>query len=287
MSTWNGPAGRLARLTELVLWTGAGLAVLAAHVGAVVLMTREDPVTPAAAEPPAAIMIEFAEAPEAAATEEAVVSAEQEDAAESTASAGEDLPEEEPPEEQEVPSETPPAEEQPEPSEIARLLENVAVPLPTPRPQPPMPARAEKKEPPKKVTKRRKTRSAASAQATRAQADVRKSNRTAARQNASGRSAPSISPARWRSRLMAHLERRKRYPAAARARREQGTVYVRFRIDDAGTVQAVSLARSSGHPALDEAVLSLVRRASPVPAPPPGVNRTITVPVRFRAGSSS
>ncbi|EIM78210.1 tonB protein [Nitratireductor aquibiodomus RA22] len=281
MSAWNGSAGRLVRLTELALWTGASLAVLAVHVGAVVLLTREEPVMPVADEPPAAIMIEFAEAPEAVATKEEVMAAEQENSTESTASAGEELPEEEPPEEVAEPTETEVKEDQPEVSEIARLLENVAVPLPTPRPQPPAPTKVEKNEAPKKVTKRRKKRSAASTQATRAQANVRKSNRTAARQNASGRSAPNISPARWQSRLMAHLERRKRYPSSARARREQGTVYVRFRIDGNGNVSAISLARSSGYPALDTAVLSLVRRASPVPAPPPGVNRTLTVPVRF------
>jgi protein TonB len=80
---------------------------------------------------------------------------------------------------------------------------------------------------------------------------------------------------------MSHLERRKRYPSAARSNREEGTVYVRFRIDDSGNVLSVSLSRSSGYPTLDSAVLDMVRAASPVPAPPAGVNKTITAPVRF------
>jgi protein TonB len=80
---------------------------------------------------------------------------------------------------------------------------------------------------------------------------------------------------------MAHLERRKRYPGAARARGEEGTVEVRFSIDDRGNVLSARVVRSSGHPALDEAVVALLHRASPVPAPPPGVPRTITAPVRF------
>lgn len=79
---------------------------------------------------------------------------------------------------------------------------------------------------------------------------------------------------------MAHLERRKKYPADAHRRGERGTVHVRFTIEDGGNVRSVSLARPSGYPALDDEVLSLVRRASPVP-PPPGVNKTITAPVRF------
>jgi protein TonB len=80
---------------------------------------------------------------------------------------------------------------------------------------------------------------------------------------------------------MAHLERLKRYPAGARARREEGTAYVRFSIDANGNVRSAQLARSSGHAELDAAVLALVRRASPVPAPPPGAPQDITAPVRF------
>jgi len=74
---------------------------------------------------------------------------------------------------------------------------------------------------------------------------------------------------------MAHLERRKRYLSGARSRGEQGTAYVRFRIDDGGNVLSASLARSSGFPALDNEVVEMVRRASPVPAPPPGSTKPL------------
>ncbi|MFC5518824.1 energy transducer TonB, partial [Kaistia terrae] len=75
---------------------------------------------------------------------------------------------------------------------------------------------------------------------------------------------------------------RKRYPAGSRSRGETGIVTVRFTIDDGGNVLAVALAGSSGFPELDQEVLSLLRRASPVPPPPPGVKKTITAPVRFK-----
>ena len=81
---------------------------------------------------------------------------------------------------------------------------------------------------------------------------------------------------------MAHLERRKRYPSGSRSRREEGVVHVSFAIDAAGNVLSAQISRSSGHPALDAEVLALVRRASPVPAPPPDVPRQITAPVQFR-----
>jgi protein TonB len=80
---------------------------------------------------------------------------------------------------------------------------------------------------------------------------------------------------------VAHLEKGKRYPAGARG--ERGVAYVRFSIDAAGKVLSASLAGSSGHPEFDGEALSLVRRASPVPAPPLDANRTITAPVRFNA----
>jgi periplasmic protein TonB len=90
-----------------------------------------------------------------------------------------------------------------------------------------------------------------------------------------------VSPARWQARLMAHLERLKRYPPGARRRNEEGIAHVRFVIDDRGNVRSAQLVRSSGYAELDAAVLALVRRASPVPAPPPGTPRDITAPVRF------
>lgn len=90
-----------------------------------------------------------------------------------------------------------------------------------------------------------------------------------------------ISPARWQSRLNAHLNRHKRFPSGARGK---GDVTVRFAIDPNGRVLAASVARSSGEPVFDQAALDMVNRASPVPAPPPEIAKprmSLTVPVRF------
>ena len=171
--------------------------------------------------------------------------------------------------------------------QMTAALENVEVPLPVMRPLPaptPEETKPEPKKEPKKVVQKPKPQprqAQASKVAEQAQAQVKQADRTAASQSANGSSAPSVSPARWQSRLMAHLERRKRYPADARARREEGTAYVRFRIDDSGNVLSVSLSRSSGSSALDQEVLAMVQRASPVPAPPAGANKTIVAPVMF------
>lgn len=180
-----------------------------------------------------------------------------------------------------LPEEVDPIEEM-----VTAALENVEVPLPMARPAPPPaparePARAERR-PEAQPTRRTRQQQAAPARATN-QARIQTQERApvaSAAQTSAGRSA-SVSPARWQSRLLAHLERRKRYPESARRSRSEGTAYVRFSIDGDGNVGSVSLARSSGIAALDEEVVAMVRRASPVPAPPPGVNRTIMVPVRF------
>lgn len=296
-------------LGEGLLWTTAGVLIATAHAGAVAVLLREPDMVMADSGPPPAIMIELAPEPEAVITDETEISTEQVDAEEVKTATSEPLPEPIPePVEQPLP-EPPPPEPEPEP-EVAELqpevppliepellpeplpeidpieqmvmaeLENVEVPIPMLRPPVPKPEIEKKKEPaPKKVAKKQATPPASQAART-AKAEVAQSTRNAAAATASG-AGRSVSPARWQSRLMSHLERRKRYPSAARSNREEGTVYVRFRIDDSGNVLSVSLSRSSGYPTLDNAVLDMVRAASPVPAPPVGVNKTITAPVRF------
>ncbi|MET4685220.1 protein TonB [Brevundimonas faecalis] len=88
----------------------------------------------------------------------------------------------------------------------------------------------------------------------------------------------------WEGMLLAHLERRKRYPAEARAQRRQGVAYVRFAMTRDGRVLSAELERSSGYPALDREAVALLRRAQPLPKPPPEVPGdpvSLSVPVEF------
>lgn len=266
--------------SELALWAGASLLVLSLHVGAAMWLLREPDMIAADDTPPAAIMIELAETPEAVETEENEISPDEVISDASVAADKVEEPVDEPVLEQKVvQDEAEHVEEEPR-EEIAQL-DKVAVPLPVAKPKPPEPKKeiVKKDEPKKKPVKQREQASAR--KEVKAQAQVTQSSRNAAKQSAAGLFASSMTPARWQSRLMAHLERRKKYPSGAKSRREEGTVYVRFRIDDSGKVLSATLARSSGWPELDNEVLSLVRRASPVPAPPPDVNKTITAPVKF------
>lgn len=88
----------------------------------------------------------------------------------------------------------------------------------------------------------------------------------------------------WQSRLLAHLERHKRFPSQAQSRRLRGTVLVAFSLDRSGLVLAQAVDTSSGHPSLDAAALDMLTRAQPLPAPPPEITGAVvqlTVPVRF------
>jgi periplasmic protein TonB len=89
---------------------------------------------------------------------------------------------------------------------------------------------------------------------------------------------------RWQSALAAHLERFKRYPTAARARREQGIATVAFTIDHEGHLVNSRIVQSSGSSVLDEETLGMLARAQPMPKPPgnaPDTALSFVVPVRF------
>lgn len=92
----------------------------------------------------------------------------------------------------------------------------------------------------------------------------------------------------WQKRLIAHLNKHKRYPAD-RSMKAAGIV-LNVELDRSGKVLATSVIRGSGDRAFDEAALDMMRRANPVPAPPPLVadeGLTFSLPVVFRARSQA
>ena len=87
----------------------------------------------------------------------------------------------------------------------------------------------------------------------------------------------------WQKALMAHLNRAKRYPVGARRSTE---VSVFFTLDRRGHVVSYSVKHSSGQAVFDEAALAMMKRADPVPAPPPVIadeGLSFEIPVQFRA----
>ena len=88
----------------------------------------------------------------------------------------------------------------------------------------------------------------------------------------------------WEGEVLAKLERLKKYPPDARRNGDQDQILVTITIDRTGRVLRHSIARSKGFASLDAEVLSLVKRASPLPAPPktlPDAELTFDVPVVF------
>ena len=88
----------------------------------------------------------------------------------------------------------------------------------------------------------------------------------------------------YRSQVMAHLQRYRIYPPEAKSRGVTGTSMVRFALSSNGSVISASLGRGSGASILDEAALSMVRRASPFPPFPAGSGRSqmdFAAPIRF------
>jgi protein TonB len=79
-----------------------------------------------------------------------------------------------------------------------------------------------------------------------------------------------------------------RYPPASRAAREEGLVVLRVLVDERGRAQEISVLKSSGHPRLDEAARTAVRRALFKPYLESGVARAavVNVPIEFAVRSS-
>lgn len=269
--------GRLAELSELVRWAACGAVVVFAHASAAALVAGwADPVEPGT--PAGAIAIELA--PLASSTAQA-----QDDLApgppmrESQAPPAQDLEEtiDERPTDAQVPDQNVVAEDKVEakPSEQPQI---------EPAPAAPKPEITAAAPPPRPVQRRVKPKPARPpAPATTAPP---RASRLAAIAAAPAQGQPSSSNAlpSWKGQIVAAIERHKRYPAAAEARREQGRPSVSFSIDRHGRLLSSRLVHPSGVAELDQEALAVLKRAQPFPPPPAeivGAHFDFTIPIRF------
>ena len=308
-------------LREAIAWTSAAAIVLAAHLAIAYAAQHFRPSDPAGGDSPPALTIELAPmvsvpavaeqaepadevAPEmaepvdepetiAAAEPEAVERAEETPIDEAV-----DPPADNPPDivEPDQMVEAEPVEAQPVEAPQKPLDEvvpdvaiavdpEVVVPLPEAAPVKAKPTAKKKveKSAPKAVQKKAETPAPKKEKAKKtskpaASASAAKSAPT----GAAGKSKPRVSSANWKAKVVSWLRRHQRYPAGAKSRREQGNVQVAFSIDGGGRVKSARISRSSGNAELDRAALDMVRRSSPVPAPPDGeTTRSLVVPVAF------
>jgi protein TonB len=171
---------------------------------------------------------------------------------------------------------------EPEPEPEPESPEPVVELPPDPAPEPELTAALPPPKPvEKKVAQRKRERVASVARAPSA-ADI-KADRAAAPMPGAAARDPNAMP-NWTSQLVSRLERHKRYPSEAQARGETGVVRLAFSVDRSGGVHNARIVKSSGSSILDRETLSLVERASPMPAPPPeiaGGQIPIVVPIRY------
>lgn len=267
-------------------WSVAALVVASAHGAAGWVVANWQRAEAAVGAPPAAVMIELA--PLAVAPE-----APQQDVAPGPEMV-EAQPEVEPPPPEPVEQlkepEPPPPEPEPvtipEPEikipELPPLPDAAAILTPPPKEQPKPPEVKPKPKPKPKIVERRKPINPDKPKADQTTAPVAQAQAApqAAAPNSGAASASPAANASWRGSLIAHLNRFKRFPNGA----SPGTVQVAFSIDRGGRVLSARLVRGSGDAALDEEAVAMIRRASPVPAPPDGIGGgaiALAVPVRF------
>ncbi len=89
--------------------------------------------------------------------------------------------------------------------------------------------------------------------------------------------------ASYRSRILAHLARFKDYPDSAQDAGIQGRTIISFTVTRSGGVSTSTLTGSSGAGVLDQATLTMLRRAQPFPAMPAGgpASLSITAVIRY------
>jgi protein TonB len=271
---------------DFARWGTAALCVAVVHVALPYIIANWPQPAAATAEPPAAIMIEMAPMPVAPDTPEldVAVGPQQEMSERSTPSEKSEKPVENT-EPDPQPSETVPervAESDIKPEDLPEI-ENAEAVLDVGAKKPETePEKVEETKPPEKSEKTKQSKPQdQTKKAAKATSAPKPLPAPRARTNAAPASgvSSSMSIAKWRGMVVAHMNRHKRYPGSG-----GGTSSVAFTIDRSGRVLSARLVGSSGSAALDQEAVSLARRASPVPAPPANIGRgsiVLQVPVKF------
>ena len=81
------------------------------------------------------------------------------------------------------------------------------------------------------------------------------------------------------------ISKQKRYPRIAQMRGWQGEIIAILEIDGQGNLITSKIDKTSGFKILDKEVIAMIKRASPLPAPPLELQSkvlTINVPISFK-----
>lgn len=144
-------------------------------------------------------------------------------------------------------------------------------PAPQARPKPrrePPPAASRQPEKPKAPARTAGSQAAAKAEGSGGKARAGSAGQAEAGTASKARQADL--QAGWGAAIRARVDRNKRQPPGGPS---SGAVTVRLVVGRGGDLRAVSVTRSSGHAAMDQAALTAVRRAGRFPAAPQGLDR--------------
>ena len=272
---------------EAVLWSAAAAVIVSVHMAGAWYLHRQPAIMMDEPQGQTAVMIDLAPmalAPKAVPQETSdLVDSQAAQSVEPTETITPDPVDPEMTPVEEIAQEAPEPVEEVVPDLVEAPLPEVAMAIPEPRPEVEKPKpvakpvrekkKVDKKPEPVKQAKVEKKQPANSPAAQKSAQNSEITRAPAAGQGG-GR---TMSPARWESRVFSHLHRHK--PRNARG---AGIASVQFSFNSKGDVLSVRLVASSGNPSLDEAAVSLVRRSSPIPAPPPTGPSSIVVPIQFK-----
>ncbi|HLH10265.1 MAG TPA: energy transducer TonB [Methylovirgula sp.] len=237
-------------------WGVAALIVLLVHIGLIAAFVFERQSEMPPGNPPDAVMIDLAPVAVAPPPQEEVIT---------------------PPQPQEEQQQTPPTPVQQEvPLPQPQVTEMPVEPDVLPSPQ----AEVMLAPPPPKVIEKSRPEHQTKKQAARAQPRTNLPRAQRAAAPAAGFNGAAASS--WKSEIVMRISSVKEYPEEGRSQGASGTARVAFLVDRNGRISGVRLAGSSGSTILDRAAVETVRRANPVPAPPPGVpGGSFTIPLHF------
>ncbi len=175
----------------------------------------------------------------------------------------------------------PPApEEPPEPKEAPEVIESVAEKA-IEAPPPPPPVKKKKTEKPKPKAKANQGQPEAGTKTNKPGGGAGEGQGGIG--GGTGQGNPDALKA-YMAKVRQKLARHKKYPKAAKSRGLEGIATINFTVNRQGEVINSRLAKSSGHQDLDDEVLALVKRVSPLPPIPPELsqaNINLSVPIQF------
>lgn len=131
----------------------------------------------------------------------------------------------------------------------------------------------------KKVVKKKKKK-VAKKQKTKKQKIAKKPSRMQ-------RSAPKSKAIKnaYLAKVRRTIERRKKYPKAAKRMRQQGTAYIKFTISSNGSIKHVKLSKSCPYAKLNKAALNILKKIGsfgPIPKELGKKYLTLTVPIKYK-----